>query len=71
MCSKQTPAQMVSELIAERAVEQAKLDDAMAALQRYARVKGVRRSDVAMAAIGLRAIQVRIEKLDADITAIS
>lgn len=54
---------------AQRAMVQAQLDDAVAALQRYSRIKGVRRSDVAQASIGPTLLKKRLDDIDTRIAA--
>ena len=60
---------LTSELDAQRATVQAQLDEAMAALQRYSRIKGVRYSDIARASLGPALLKKRLDNIDAQIAA--
>ena len=60
---------MMNDLLAERNEIQAKLDEAMAALQRYSSIKGVRNSDVARASIGPALLKKRLDAIDAQMDA--
>ena len=62
-------ANLTAVLADQRATAQAQLDDAMAALQRYSRIKGVRKSDIARASLGPALLKKRLDDIDARIAA--
>ena len=57
----------IEELKAERHIVKNRLDIAMEALQSYSKIKGVRRSDMALAAYGPGKLKKRLNSLDAKI----
>ena len=48
----------------ERASVQKNLDDAMTALQRYSRIRGIRQSDIAKASVIPARIKAQLDKID-------